>query len=1097
MGLRLAVQPLQPDFRRRESYISSNAKPLIVLAWTAISIALPVADAPATTNYVSPGQSIQAAIDAAGSGDVIVVPDGIYSGAGNRDLTWDGHSKHLAVKSQNGPTSCIIDCQNAGRAFVFLESGQDSRDTVDGFTIVNGLASDGGAIYCYTSSPTIVNCRMVGNTADNHGGAVYCGDFACPTISNCVIRGNHANRGGGLYLASIDTLDVVQCEVTGNTADDAGGGIWLNGAFPLFRRCTISGNSAVTYGGGIVCTVWSTAEIIDSIMWSNTAANGPQIALLMAFSMDPSFLASELTVGFSDVQGGGGAAYVEAGQALNWNPGNIDSDPRFLNAAGGDFHLQSDSPCLGSGQAGVDMGAYGRPQRPKIISSLHIIGPLFISEGGSCSYSCQATFTDGSPADVTAAATWTLASAFPSGTAFHQNHLIAGDVVSEWPITISAEYRDDSGQERTTEDVTILPRIEVAIGISNSWDDLCVDHKIGFIANVTGNANPVQSYAWGFSEASEHGPTNQPTTWAKFPTERTYLAAVQVTDGVSTADAINYVTINAEPEVGEPPTGPISDVFSGSTNGLVLDPTRKDNGLVVITHGLYGSASDPWLSDLASAIEEELSPNPPNICLYDWEKMSSPRDYFEGAPEWLSDLAFIRPFGLAHGWELANWITEQIDLNRINTNKPIHLIGHSAGGFVVGQCAKILSNTVTQATMLDTPFPLRRHFEAYPGPGNVERYISSAFGKWVDQFTTDDDVDRLWLGNLPEIAQTADYYRGKTRTDLHPTVEHHSSVCSWYRATVTNGTTDGFYFSPLTDNGFHGYAIQATGLAATESGGTTTLDTGSTNTPITAFQTFGNVVNIAETYTITEAINAGVYKSIELPVGVQYLSFRYRFTTPGDGDYLTVHWGTNALLYVGLDIPLSRDDFVTEDVWIADWAGQTNDLIFKLISRGDTNAVLVIDSISFETIPDADRDGLTNTEEEALGTDPLSEDSDGDGISDYDEVTTHGTDPRLADSDGDGMNDGAEQVAGTSATNQLDCLQILNADADPGEGGASLWWSSVSDKTYRLNRATNIFLVRDTYRTVANSLDATPPTNTHSDTTATNGGPYFYWIEVE
>lgn len=39
---------------------------------------------------------------------------------------------------------------------------------------------------------------------------------------------------------------------------------------------------------------------------------------------------------------------------------SISGDPLFVNAVGGDFHLQPTSPCKGTGRDGVDMGAYPR-----------------------------------------------------------------------------------------------------------------------------------------------------------------------------------------------------------------------------------------------------------------------------------------------------------------------------------------------------------------------------------------------------------------------------------------------------------------------------------------------------------------------------------------------------------------------------------------------------------------------------------------------------------------------------------------------------------------------------------------------------------------
>ncbi|HUL43791.1 MAG TPA: OmpA family protein [Bacteroidota bacterium] len=54
---------------------------------------------------------------------------------------------------------------------------------------------------------------------------------------------------------------------------------------------------------------------------------------------------------------------------------------------------------------------------------------------------------------------------------------------------------------------------------------------------------------------------------------------------------------------------------------------------------------------------------------------------------------------------------------------------------------------------------------------------------------------------------------------------------------------------------------------------------------------------------------------------------------------------------------------------------------------------------------DPDHDGLTNDEEKELGTDPHNADTDGDGISDGDEVHVYHTDPLKKDTDGDGLSD--------------------------------------------------------------------------------------------
>jgi outer membrane protein OmpA-like peptidoglycan-associated protein len=54
---------------------------------------------------------------------------------------------------------------------------------------------------------------------------------------------------------------------------------------------------------------------------------------------------------------------------------------------------------------------------------------------------------------------------------------------------------------------------------------------------------------------------------------------------------------------------------------------------------------------------------------------------------------------------------------------------------------------------------------------------------------------------------------------------------------------------------------------------------------------------------------------------------------------------------------------------------------------------------------DPDGDGLTNDQEKQFGTDPKNPDTDGDGISDGDEVNVYHTNPLKKDTDGDGLSD--------------------------------------------------------------------------------------------
>jgi Leucine-rich repeat (LRR) protein len=73
---------------------------------------------------------------------------------------------------------------------------------------------------------------------------------------------------------------------------------------------------------------------------------------------------------------------------------------------------------------------------------------------------------------------------------------------------------------------------------------------------------------------------------------------------------------------------------------------------------------------------------------------------------------------------------------------------------------------------------------------------------------------------------------------------------------------------------------------------------------------------------------------------------------------------------------------------------------------------------------DTDADGLTNLEEFGLTTDPTNNDSDGDTITDGDEVNTYQTNPLNVDSDDDGLSD-AEEI-NTYGTDPL----LVDSDGD-------------------------------------------------------------------
>jgi outer membrane protein OmpA-like peptidoglycan-associated protein len=88
---------------------------------------------------------------------------------------------------------------------------------------------------------------------------------------------------------------------------------------------------------------------------------------------------------------------------------------------------------------------------------------------------------------------------------------------------------------------------------------------------------------------------------------------------------------------------------------------------------------------------------------------------------------------------------------------------------------------------------------------------------------------------------------------------------------------------------------------------------------------------------------------------------------------------------------------------------------------------------------DNDGEGLTNGYEKYIGTDMNKTDTDGDGLSDFDEITKYNTNPSKADTDDDSLKDGEELVtyhtdplkADTDGDGLKDGLEVLTHHTDP------------------------------------------------------------------
>jgi len=246
----------------------------------------------------------------------------------------------------------------------------------------NAAVSGGGALDSY-----LTNCLLSSNVAGNAGGAADCVLYQCSLINNSAVTVGGGVQGGLLTF----------CVLSNNVAGDSGGGAFPGLYYVTLDKCLVIGNSATNQGGGVYG-----GYIYNCALISNTASNGGGEAYCAGDNCT--------VAGNSATNGGGdyggslnncivyfnqGANYDSNNFSLNYccttplppnGSGNIQNPPLFVNAAGDDFHLQSNSPCINAGnnadapdtndldgnlriQGGtVDIGAYEYQTPASVIS---------------------------------------------------------------------------------------------------------------------------------------------------------------------------------------------------------------------------------------------------------------------------------------------------------------------------------------------------------------------------------------------------------------------------------------------------------------------------------------------------------------------------------------------------------------------------------------------------------------------------------------------------------------------------------------------------------------------------------------------------------
>ena len=312
-----------------------NVRALAATLYVSLNSTNPV---PPYADWSTATTNIQDAVDASTNRDLILVTNGLYQTGSRSDenglLNRVTVTKAVSVESVNGPGVTMI--VGNGVRCVYL-----TNDAVLlGFTLTNGSPSptleglaNGGGAWCEDDTSILSNCVITSNSAET-GGGVYQG-----TLNNCWLTSNSAGEGGGGAFGTV----LNNCVLNNNhTTGQLRGG----GAYDVtMNNCLVVSNSSSGIGGGVVFGTLNNCIVVNN---TGGGVAGCTMNNCIVYYNDSNF------------PNPGGYRYSTTWNASDTtplpndftdtaSPDTITNEPLFVNPAIGDFHLQSNSPCINSG----------------------------------------------------------------------------------------------------------------------------------------------------------------------------------------------------------------------------------------------------------------------------------------------------------------------------------------------------------------------------------------------------------------------------------------------------------------------------------------------------------------------------------------------------------------------------------------------------------------------------------------------------------------------------------------------------------------------------------------------------------------------------